>query len=187
MEIQIERKGEHEAGGAFPLPRPTETDGMPVEVLLDRASFLRDTILHLVAQVRARRRIRDGNLRRIDIEQCETHGRLFQLPGGFVGTNKDVDGLRAQLETDHQRLELEKSREEAAGWKDIASLNRDLIEYVQEFRSLAEKLEILMGRPFPRPTFDTLLAEEPENDSTPSLKEASPPSEFQLRQLRRIP
>lgn len=162
-------------------------DGMPAGFLLERAAILKDVTLDLVGQLERRGRIHDANLHRLNCEQCEVRSGLLQLPHVFIGSNPDIDRARTQLGTEHQRLELEKNREESAHWKDAAPLHADLAKWLQEYRMLIEKLEILTGRPQPRPTIADLLAPPMPVSEGGAASGSIHPGPFMLRQLTRIP
>lgn len=166
------------------IPAPAD---MPLGIMMDRANFFREAILFVVDQVRQRRRLRDESLARMDDLGCNVRNRILELPSTFPGTNREVDQLRLSLETEGERLELERGREASGFWKDVAQIQFDLVKLCGEYRTLIEKIEILTGRPFERPSIQELLRYAHEDMPTAATPPPAPPTELQLRQLRRVP
>lgn len=165
---------------------PIDTD-VPADILAAREQFLKEAILHILRQIRQRRRIRDANLERIDREECRILSELRQMPQSVPGYNKDHDRLRTQLEAEHERLELEKGREAAGYWKDVSTLQADLLTWIREHRSLVEKLETLTGHQYQRFKIEDLL-KSVEGANEPQPAEGDHIAEpWQIEQLRRLP
>lgn len=175
------------AEGLFRLEAAPSEEGLPVEFLSRRLTFIKQAILHLIQQMRERRVLSDKTLERLNEEQCTLSTKRFELPSFGLGYNTDLDKIRLEIDREIERLEIEKFKETTAYWKDLAQLKRDLIDYVREYHTLVEKLEVLTGKEYPRPSFDELLALVDKTHQKETADTETSPSAFQLAQLRRIP
>ncbi len=150
-------------------PRPSESsapllaeDGVysPVDALLDgvrsvpavdpldrfmtaKKRFLARSTQDILGLIYERETLKYENIRRMLYESAHIGGQLRNLGDWTIGSFKDIDKTRSQLEKEIAGLEKERRGEEVSAWRDIIRLKTDLREVLKEFNHEKEKEGLL--------------------------------------------
>ena len=109
---------------------PNKTSGFELEDLMSQRQEITDSKIQMLASdICQRYRLRDENLYRINLDQCECRNLIFEIGDGVW------DKKRMELENKIIDLEKEKRMEQTSYFRDILFLKKELRE------SLIEKLE----------------------------------------------
>jgi hypothetical protein len=113
----------------------------PLEhVLEDKKTLLRSKMEMLLAGVTERRKIKNSNISRIDIDYCDVVTMIMQMhPYKRYGFDRD----RINLEKMKKDLEGQKRMEEVNYFRDLSFLNRDLIHTALEYMSEHQKEHLI--------------------------------------------
>ena len=92
-----------------------------------------------------REKIKERNLYKIVIGECEINSKLFNLENWYLGVDPVIDKRRATFERDLLDFGKQKRMEETAAWKDILSLKNDLRGVIQDLYKEQTKQGLLYG------------------------------------------
>jgi len=92
-----------------------------------------------------RKKIKERNLYKISLGECEINSKLHNLENWYLGVNPVVDKRRAIFEKEILDFEKQKRMEETAAWKDILSLKSDLRQVIQDLYKEQSKQNLLYG------------------------------------------
>ena len=95
--------------------------------------------------IEQREKIKERNLYKIVIGECEINSRLFNLENWYLGVDPVIDKRRATFERDLLDFGKQKRMEETAAWNDILSLKNDLRGVVQDLYKEQIKQGLLYG------------------------------------------
>jgi len=106
----------------------------------DKKDLIRSKIEMLVAGITERKRIKQDNIYRIDLDSCELNNIIFQMPyyrRYFFGRE------RLMVEKMKMDLESQKRMEEVNYFRDLSLLHKDLKDSIIEYISEQKKQKLL--------------------------------------------
>lgn len=136
--------------GAYLLPKSNyingETDSLRTdplgELMGQKRELLRSKIEMILVGIEERKKIKQENLYRIDIDSCDCTNMIFQMPPyrkyGF-------DKERLTIEKMKKDLEKQKRMEEVNYFRDLALLQKDLKDTIIEYLSEQNKQSLISG------------------------------------------
>ena len=136
--------------GAYLLPKSSYIDGEmdslrtdPLDDLMgQKRELLRSKIEMILVGIEERKKIKQENLYRIDIDSCDCTNMIFQMPPyrkyGF-------DKERLTVEKMKKDLEKQKRMEEVNYFRDLALLQKDLKDTIIEYLSEQNKQNLISG------------------------------------------
>jgi len=95
--------------------------------------------------IEQRERIKERNLYRIALGECEINSKLHNMENWYLGINPVIDKRRAIFEKELLDFEKQKRLEETAAWKDLLSLKNDLRDVVQDLYKEQTRQKLLYG------------------------------------------
>jgi len=110
------------------------------EIMGDKKDLIRSKIEMLVAGITERKRIKQDNIYRIDLDSCELNNIIFQMPyyrRYFFGRE------RLMVEKMKMDLESQKRMEEVNYFRDLSLLHKDLKDSIIEYISEQKKQKLL--------------------------------------------
>ena len=117
----------------------------PAEFLLfSKSYFLRDKINWLQAQIKARNKLLDENLNKIESGVIYFDTKLMKHDDRWRNLmDLRADIARSALEKEISNLEREKRMEILACWKDTAALKEKLLDTIREYELAKNRLDVL--------------------------------------------
>jgi len=104
-----------------------------------RKRFLGRSVQDILGLIYERESIKYENDHRILYESAQVGSHLLNLGDWNIGTFKDIDKTRSQLEKEIANLEKERRMEEVSCWRDITRLKSELRETLKEFNHEKDK------------------------------------------------
>ena len=115
----------------------------PLEGLMgEKGELLRSNIEMILSGIEVRRKIKEENLYRIDLDSCEISTMVFQLPRY---KRYSYSRERLTLERMKKDLESQKRMEEVNYFRDLAFLQKDLKDTIIEYLSEQNKQSLVSG------------------------------------------
>jgi chorismate mutase len=99
----------------------------------ERSHMDKARIQSVLDDMHCRYDIMQEHLHALDYEICRLDTRLMELPHLRLGAHKEIDKIKATLETRVLDLQLEKMRERVSAWRDISGVKSDLLEALGEY------------------------------------------------------
>jgi len=126
-------------------PYPSQSSDPLDNFFQARRVNLGRSVEDIIGLIEQRERIKERNLHRITLGECEINSKLHNLENWYLGVNPVVDKRRAIFEKELLDFEKQKRWEDTAAWKDILSLKNDLRGVVQELYKEQTKQKLLYG------------------------------------------
>jgi len=118
----------------------------PLESFLQARQYnLSKSAEDLTKLIDQREKIKERNLYKISLGECNINSKLLNLENWYLGVNPVIDKRRAIFEKELLDFEKQKRMEETAAWKDILSLKGDLRQVVQDLYKEQSKQSLLHG------------------------------------------
>ena len=131
--------------GEYLLPKSSYIDGEmdPLDQLMgQKRELLHSKIEMILVGIEERKKIKQENLYKIDIDSCDCTNMIFQMPPyrkyGF-------DKERLTIEKMKKDLEKQKRMEEVNYFRDLALLQKDLKDTIIEYLSEQNKQSLISG------------------------------------------
>ncbi len=113
----------------------------PLEQIMgEKKQLLQSKIEMLLAGIEQRRKIKQDNMYRIDLDSCDVNTMIFQLP---PYRKYGIDRERLTLERMKKDLEKQRRAEEVNYFRDLSFMQKDLIETAIQYLGEQNKQRIL--------------------------------------------